>query len=270
MEVGNPVIENPDRKHRSLSRLPVTCQQALRQEIPHLRFTTLTWVLWQAGTPTQYGTFLDWRTRPSRDLAQRINIPVPPRIMDLGCGPGNSTAVCAERWPAASIVGLDSSPEMIASARASQPDRCWMIGDIGKWALQPPKPGEQVDLIFSSAALQWIDDHATVFPRLIEKLSPGGVLAAQMPEYDAIPNRLMREMAASPQWRRWFPDGQAKEWRSHPLEFYYEILARIARWLDLWATTICRSCPTLMELWTGTKARACGHIWTASRMTDSV
>jgi trans-aconitate 2-methyltransferase len=156
--------------------------------------------------------------------------------MDLGCGPGNSTAVCAERWPAASIVGLDSSPEMIASARASQPDRCWMIGDIGKWALQPPKPGERVDLIFSSAALQWIDDHATVFPRLVEKLSPGGVLAAQMPEYDAIPNRLMREMAASPQWRRWFPDGQAKEWRSHSLQFYYEILARIARWLDLWAT----------------------------------
>jgi trans-aconitate 2-methyltransferase len=186
--------------------------------------------------PTQYGAFLDWRTRPSRDLAQRINITAPRRIIDLGCGPGNSTAVCAERWPAASILGLDSSPEMIASARASQPDRCWMIGDIGEWALQPLGTGEQVDLIFSSAALQWIEDHATVFPRLLEKLSPGGVLAVQMPAYNAIPNRLMREMAAGAQWRRWFSNGRAKEWRSHPLEFYYEVLSHRVKRLDLWAT----------------------------------
>src|SRR6478672_10986597 len=121
--------------------------------------------------PTQYGTFLDWRTRPSRDLAQRIHITAPGQIIDLGCGPGNSTAACAERWPAASIAGLDSSPDMIASARASQPDRRWIVGDIGEWVLKRFKPREQVDLIFSCAALQWIDDHATVFPRLIEKLS---------------------------------------------------------------------------------------------------
>jgi trans-aconitate 2-methyltransferase len=97
-------------------------------------------------------------------------------------------------------------------------------------------PGEQLDVIFSSAALQWIDDHARVFPRLIEKLSPGGELAAQMPAYDAVPNQLLREMAASPRWRPWFPDGRARKWRSHSLEFYYSVLARDARWLDLWAT----------------------------------
>src|SRR5438034_8215564 len=107
--------------------------------------------------PTQYGTFLDSRTRPSRDLAQRINIAAPRRIIDLGCGPGNSTAVYAERWPEASILGLDSSPEMIAEARGAQPDRCWAWGDIGEWHLQPSKHGEQVELIFSSAALQSID-----------------------------------------------------------------------------------------------------------------
>jgi trans-aconitate 2-methyltransferase len=82
---------------------------------------------------------------------------------------------------------------MIAAARAAQPDRRWIVGDIGEWVLRSPKPGEQVDLIFSSAALQWVDDHAVVFPRLIEKLAPGGMLAVQMPAYDAIPNRLMRE-----------------------------------------------------------------------------
>lgn len=186
--------------------------------------------------PIQYGTFLEWRTRPSRDLAQRVTIFEPRNIVDLGCGPGNSTAVCAERWPSASILGLDSSPEMIATARATQPDRRWTVGDISEWALQPLKPGEQVDLIFSSAALQWIADHGTVFPRLAEKLSPGGVLAVQMPAYDAIPNRIMREMASGDRWRQWFPDGRAKEWLSHPLEFYYEILAPRTKCLDLWAT----------------------------------
>jgi trans-aconitate 2-methyltransferase len=186
--------------------------------------------------PTQYGAFLDWRTRPSRDLAQRINLTAPRKIIDLGCGPGNSTSVCAERWPEASILGLDSSPEMIATARATQPDRCWVVGDIGEWVLQLSKPEEEVDLIFSSAALQWVHDHGTVFPRLLEKLSPGGVLAVQMPAYDAVPNQTMREMAASERWRKWFPDGRAREWRSHPLEFYYAALARTAKTLDLWAT----------------------------------
>ena len=85
-----------------------------------------------------------------------------------------------------SIIGLNSSLEMIAAARAAQPDGCWVAGDIGEWALQPLKPGERVDVIFSSAALPWIADHATVFPRLVKKLSPGGVLAAQMPAGDAI------------------------------------------------------------------------------------
>jgi trans-aconitate 2-methyltransferase len=98
------------------------------------------------------------------------------------------------------------------------------------------KPRRKVDPIFSSAALQWVDDHATVSPRLIEKLSPGGALAAQMPAYDAVPNRVMREMAASPHWRQWFADGRAKEWRSHPLEFYYSALAHSVKWLDLLAT----------------------------------
>src|SRR5690242_5057856 len=109
--------------------------------------------------PAQYSTFLDLRTRPSHDLAQRIHIDAPRRIIDLGCGPGNSTAVCAERWPVASIVGLDSSPDMIRSARAGQPDRCWRVSDIAEWASERLKVEERFDLIFSCAALQWIDDH---------------------------------------------------------------------------------------------------------------
>src|SRR5215475_11574851 len=116
--------------------------------------------------PAQYGIFLEWRTRPSYDLVQRINIAAPRQIVDLGCGPGNSTAVCAERWPTASILGIDNSPEMIAAARDAHPDWRWAVDDIGEWSSRPRDPAEEIDLIFSSAALQWVPDHATVFPRL--------------------------------------------------------------------------------------------------------
>lgn len=187
--------------------------------------------------PSLYGTFLEWRTRPSRDLVRRLGDMAPRRIVDLGCGPGNSTAICRERWPGAEIQGLDGSPEMIAAARAAYPGGTWRVDDIGEWTRRPQSHADDpLDLILSSAALQWVDDHSVIFPRLLDKLAPGGVLAVQMPAYDAYPNRTMREMAASERWRRWFPDGRAAEWRSHPLEFYYSTLARQARWLDLWST----------------------------------
>lgn len=208
--------------------------------------------------PAQYGAFLDWRTRPSRDLVQRIDLASPRRIIDLGCGPGNSTALCAERWPAASIIGLDSSPEMIESARALQPDRQWKVGDIGAWARQPEDGAERMDLIFSCAALQWVDDHADVFPRLIRKLTSDGVFAVHMPAYDAVPNRVMREMAASERWSKWFPDRRAREWHSHSLDFYYAALSRCTKWLDLWATDYLHIMPDvngIVEWYRGTGLR---------------
>jgi trans-aconitate 2-methyltransferase len=197
--------------------------------------------------PAQYLTFSEWRTRPSQDLALRVAVPAPRRIVDLGCGPGNSTAVCRERWPNASILGLDSSAEMIETARQAYPSQDWRVADIGKWVQQAP-PNERFDVIFSSAALQWVPDHNNVFPRLIERLNPGGVLAVQMPAYEAIPNRIMRELAASESWRWWFPEGRANEWRSHTLEFYYAALARSLAYLDLWATDYFQVMPSLSAI----------------------
>jgi trans-aconitate 2-methyltransferase len=198
--------------------------------------------------PAQYGTFLEWRTRPSRDLAQRIDLPSPRRVIDLGCGPGNSTGVCAARWPSASIFAVDSSLEMIEAARTTHPTRRFEVDDIGQWARRAEDPAAPIDLIFSSAALQWVEDHADIFPRLLRKLAPGGVLAVQMPAYDAIPNQLMREMAASEGWRKWFPEGRASEWRSYPLEFYYAVLVRKAKWLDLWQTDYLQPMPDLQGI----------------------
>jgi trans-aconitate 2-methyltransferase len=174
-------------------------------------------------------------------------VPISPRrIVDLGCGPGNSTAVCAERWPEASIVGVDNSAEMIATAREARPEMQWIVREMTDW-IQSPSP-ERYDLIFSSAALQWVDDHATLFPNLMRKLSDGGVLAAHMPNYDAIPNRVLREMAVSDRWRPWFPQGRAAEWRSHDLKFYSGALAGSAAWTDLWATDYLQMMPDVQAI----------------------
>src|SRR5690606_37370643 len=103
-------------------------------------------------------------------------------------------------------------------ARALHPKRRWQVGGIEEWARKPDRAGKRVNLIFSRASLQWVDDHADVFPRLIRKLAPHGVLAVHMPAYEALPNSVMREMAASERWRKWFPDRRADEWRSHVLD----------------------------------------------------
>lgn len=181
----------------------------------------------------QYLRFADERTQPCRDLAARVGIANPRRIIDLGCGPGNSTAVLAERWPDAEIIGLDSSPEMIDSARRGYPSGRWMVGDIATWTSEQEGP---CDVVFSNAALQWVDDHAATFPRLLAQVAPGGALAVQMPSnYDGPAHRAMRELAGSARWKGRF-QRSVREWHVHPVPFYYDALAPHAARIDLWET----------------------------------
>jgi trans-aconitate 2-methyltransferase len=188
---------------------------------------------------TQYLKFGDERTRPSRDLAARIEGVNVRRVVDLGCGPGNSTAVLAERWPHAELTGLDNSPRMIEAARLAYPGWRWVESDIGQWAqgAQGAADGtERFDVIFSNAALHWVPDHAVLLPQLMARVAPGGVLAFQMPARDSPAHRLMRTMAASDLWRDSLPAGRVVQWHSHQPAFYYDVLAPHASRLDLWET----------------------------------
>ncbi len=179
----------------------------------------------------QYLRFADERSRPCRDLARSIALAAPRRVADLGCGPGNSTAVLAEQWPQAELTGVDSSPDMLARARRDHPEIRWEDGDIGAW-----RPEQPYDLVFSNAALHWVPDHAALFPRLLGHVMEGGALAVQMPgNQDALPHRLMRELAASAAWKDSFP-GPVREWYAHDLPAYYDILSGHASRVDLWAT----------------------------------
>jgi trans-aconitate 2-methyltransferase len=174
----------------------------------------------------QYLKFADERIRPCKDLVSRIEIRNPRHIIDLGCGPGNSASVLAERWPDADIAGVDSSSAMIDVARKEQPARRWIDSDIWDWARSEQ---EQFDLVFSNAALQWVADHASLYPRLMERIAAGGAFAAQIPaDFNALPHQLMRELAP--------PNVQAKEWHSHEPSFYYDVIAPHARMVDIWET----------------------------------
>lgn len=179
---------------------------------------SLTW------NPDQYLKFAGTRTRAAADLLARVPLVSPASIVDLGCGPGNSTALLAARWPQARITGVDSSPEMLAAARAAMPGLAWVEGDAASW--QPEAP---VDLLFANAVLHWLPDHEALLPRLMGYLAPGGALAVQMPmNAEAPAYRLIRDLAGSPPSSGWRP----------PLapEAYYRILAPQAATVDLWET----------------------------------
>lgn len=205
----------------------------------------------------QYLRFSDERTQPARDLAARVALASPQSVIDLGCGPGNSTKVLIDRWPKAEICGLDISPEMIAAAQKSDPSRQWIVGDITKWVSDPGPPF--YDVIFSNAALQWVDEHEILLPILMTRLNPGGVLAIQMPgNFDGPAHRAMRDLATSPAWRDQFPPAGVREWQVHDLPFYYDVLSRLAEPIELWETEYFHVMPNakaIVEWYRGTGLR---------------
>lgn len=128
--------------------------------------------------PAQYARYADARLRPGFELMDRLPALPAGAVVDLGCGAGEHVIALAARMPDRRVIGVDLSPEMLARARAAAPDLDWRLSDIGDWA---PAPDTPVALLFSNAALQWLEDHATLLPRLFAHVAPGGVFALQMP-----------------------------------------------------------------------------------------
>ncbi len=144
--------------------------------------------------PGSYLRFETLRSRPAMDLLSRIDLQSPRLVADLGCGPGNSTDLLLARWPGSEIIGVDNSPEMLAAARASVPGVIFEDADIASWS--PPSP---LDVIFSNSTLHWLPGHRTLIPRLASLLSPGGVLAFQVPtNFDAPSHTELRRLASNP------------------------------------------------------------------------
>jgi trans-aconitate 2-methyltransferase len=184
---------------------------------------------WDAQLYLQFATE---RTQPAIDLIARINIASSPEhIIDLGCGPGNSTAMLRQRWPEATITGLDSSAEMIAAASQAYPAGKWVLANAASWTAEVP-----YDIVFSNAALQWLPDHAKVFPHLMRQLAPNGVLAVQVPaHYESPLQRVVFEVADNSLWSSRMDAARNALTNERP-PFYYNVLRSLASHLDIWET----------------------------------
>ena len=181
----------------------------------------------------QYVAFEDERIRPVRDLLAALP-PIEARaVVDLGCGPGNSTEALAAVFPDAAVFGLDSSPDMIAAARRRLPRAQSSVGSIEGWT-----DGGPFDVILANAVLQWVPNHRTLLPELVAKLTTGGALAIQMPDNLEVPaHQLMREVAADGPWTPALAAASAARTPIGDANWYYELLRPSSAGVDVWRTT---------------------------------
>ena len=179
---------------------------------------------WSAA---QYLKFEDERSRPVQDLITRIPI-VPHKIIDIGCGPGNSTELLFQHWPQAELFGFDNSPDMIRKAQERVPEAEFYRSDIHSF-----NPDQSIDLLFSNAVFQWLPDHMSELQRLINELKSGAALAVQMPDNLGEPMHVaMRELSAEGEWKEKL-SGIARNPLPSVTE-YYNALSPQASSLDIW------------------------------------
>ncbi|ANH91920.1 trans-aconitate methyltransferase [Streptomyces sp. SAT1] len=192
--------------------------------------------------PAQYLRHAGHRARPFTDLLARIpGLPSdPPRIADLGCGPGNVTVLLTGRWPTARITGYDNSPEMLDRATVEHAGPTsgggrldFLPADARTWT-----PGEPCDLIVSNATLQWVPGHTARFADWIAALRPGGTFAFQVPgNFSAPSHRLMRALAHSARWRGRLGDILRHDDAVDTPGAYLERLSGLGCAADVWETT---------------------------------
>lgn len=184
---------------------------------------------WSAN---QYLKFEDERTRPPRDLLAQVPLARASRVVDMGCGPGNSTELLLARYPDAEVSGLDSSPAMLKQARERLPKCRFVEADLSTWV-----PAERTDLLFGNAVFQWVPDHPAVLRRLLEGLPAGGALAVQMPDNTDEPAlALMREVAGRGPWAKSSAVNHAARDELPRPGAYYDLLRPSCSGLDIWHT----------------------------------
>lgn len=182
--------------------------------------------------PQLYLRFGDERARGQIDLLARVMTDDPRDVVDLGCGPGNSTAVLAARWPTARLLGIDSSPAMVEQAGAALPSASFEVAGVDEWLAR----GERVDVVFSHATLQWIPEHLTLMQGLVDSLRPSGWLAIGVPGNFDEPSHVLREQLASEAPYADFTADVASP-SAHDPEVYLRALRRLGCTVDAWETT---------------------------------
>jgi len=188
--------------------------------------------------PEQYEKFSSHRRRPFADLTSRVGASNPGVVVDLGCGPGSLTLGLAQRWPAARIIGVDSSHEMLAQARRNDTHERveWVHSDVEAW--DPQQAGAPIDVIVTNALLQWVPSHLQLIPGWVAALAPGGWFAMQVPgNFNAPSHTLLREVAAkSHRAAELLTRLRGSDAVSDPA-VYTELLVGLGCDVDVWETT---------------------------------
>jgi trans-aconitate 2-methyltransferase len=181
--------------------------------------------------PDLYLKYNRERLQPSIDLVSRITVDRPDTIIDIGCGPGNSTQILVQRWPEARIVGIDNSPSMIEKAKKDYPRQEWMLCDAGKDEI----PGK-FDIVFSNATIQWIPDHENVLKKFYNLLNENGLIAVQIPMFWDMP--IGKSIAGIAESHRWSlsTKGVKELFTIHNYHFYYDHLSVLFKMVDIWET----------------------------------
>jgi len=180
--------------------------------------------------PGRYLKFGDERQQPALDLMATISLEKPTSIVDLGCGTGANAEILYDRFPQARVTGVDSSSEMLAEA-CKREGIHWVKADISAW-----RPDTPPSLIFSNAALHWLGDHKSLFPRLLSSLESGGVLAVQMPNnFSAPTHRAIAETVREGPWKGAL-EHLLNEAPVGALDFYYDLLAPLTQSIRIWQT----------------------------------
>lgn len=192
---------------------------------------------WNSG---QYLKFKKERTQPAIDLAARIQLTAPSRVIDIGCGPGNSTAVLKNRFPNADILGVDVSQNMLERAAHDHPDITFRLLDVSKddWKLDG-----KFDVVFSNACMQWVPDHRKLLSKMMGLLNDGGNMAVQIPMHTGAPvHSILEEVSGSAAWRERFPN--PRRFYTLTVEEYAGILADLSSDFDIWTTAYWHRLPS--------------------------
>ncbi|GAA3712775.1 methyltransferase domain-containing protein [Microlunatus aurantiacus] len=183
--------------------------------------------------PAHYGRYADERSRPYGDLVRRIGAERPRRVVDLGCGSGELTASLSRLWPTAEIIGVDSSPAMIEKARTIKgvDDLRFLERDLRDW-----RPEVGTDVLISNAALQWVPGHRDLLPGLVDRLTPGGWIAFQVPGNFGEPSHvLLHELARTAPYAE-HTAGVLRPASSEPADYLADLTA-LGCTVDVWETT---------------------------------
>lgn len=189
--------------------------------------------------PKLYLKFGEERTQPAIDLAARINVKNPEKIIDIGCGPGNSTQILFQRWPKAKIEGIDNSASMIESAKKNYPDMEWRIADATKM-----ETNEKYDIIFSNATIQWIHNQKKLIADLFDMMEDGGALAIQLPLYHTMPvSKAIENVSLKERWKKQ-TIGANDAFKFHSSDYYYDILSVKIGSIIMWETSYIHIMPS--------------------------